>query len=176
MVRFAQGAAIAVSFALAGCAQSKTQQFCKGDFTARYEDSRSWVEYRNADPVLSSGPLRPVGEDDGQNLINPVSVFTDDGFFYVVDTGLIVPRDIASRRRWGKDQFACEREGVANSFDVTCRSKPGAITTTYNFRPNVGITSFKINCSGCANRYAKLVTKQGMGALCSSDTLQSRST
>ena len=176
MVRLAQGAAIAVSLALAGCAPSRTPQFCKGNFSARYEDSRSWVEYRNADTSLSSGPLRPVNEDDRNDLINPISLFTDDGYFYVDGIGLIVPRDIASRRGWRLDRFACEREGSAKSFAVTCRSEAGGITTDYNFNPNVGITSFKVNCTGCANRSAKLVSKLGMGALCSGETSGSSST
>lgn len=170
--RLAQAAVIAAPMILAGCAETKPPQFCKSDYTARYEDSRSWIEYRNADHSLPSGPLRPDTEDDRQYLTSTFGIFTDDGYFQVPDVGLIVPSDISSRERWKKDHFTCERSDAGNSLNVTCRSDNRSITTTYTFDPAVGITSFKMNCSGCANSYAKLVTKQGMGALCSDDILR----
>lgn len=167
MARLVQSAVITVSVALAGCAQSKAPQFCKGDYTARYENSRDWVEYRSAERSLVSGPLRPATQDDRQYPIGDLGGYTDDGYFLISGVGLIVPRDISSRERWKKDRYNCERSGGENSFNVTCRSDNGETATTYMFEPAVGITSAKVSCSGCANRAVKLVSRQGMAALCS---------
>jgi hypothetical protein len=169
MARLVQGAVITVSVTLAGCAQTKAPQFCKGDYTARYEDSRDWVEYRSADQTLAGGRLRPATADDRQDPVGDLGGYTDDGYFIIWDIGLIVPRDISTRESWKKDRFNCVRSGAENSFNVTCRSQNGSITTTYSFDPAVGITSAKVSCSGCANRAVKLVSRQGMGALCSDD-------
>lgn len=171
MARLVQGAVIFVSVTLAGCAQIKAPQFCKGDYTARYEDSRDWVEYRSEDHSLTAGPLRPETEDDRQYLIGEFGGYSD-GYFLIWGVGLIVPRDISSRERWKKDRFNCERSGAENSLNVTCRSDTGLITTTYSFNPTVGITSAKVSCRGCANRAVKLVSRQGMGALCSDNISQ----